>query len=109
MPPLSSHFSACREMISFMRITHGSSVCLTLSEVDEDAAALMLIVLRHDDDEISALAPPTKAPADWGRGTALPLVRAIVRVRNLAVFPSTGAGMAVLIHIVHTLVERAVR
>ena len=82
-------------MICFIKITHGSRVCLTLSEVvtvDEEATAAALIVvigvlrMHRDDDE-------TKAAVDVGRETAMSLLRATDNARNLAVFVSAGAGI----------------
>lgn len=88
-------------MICFIKITHGSRVRLTLSDVaDEDAAAAALIIvvnggalrMRRDDGETNAAA----AAAVGRRETAIPLLRAIDRARNLAVFVmSAGPGIAV--------------
>ena len=84
-------------MICFIKITHGSRVCLTLSEVvDEEAAAAALIVaigvlrMQRDDGE-------RKAAVEVGREAAIhvPLLRVTDRARNFAVFMSAGAGIAV--------------
>lgn len=89
-------------MICFIKITHGSRVRLTLSDVaDEDAAAAALIIvvnggalrMRRDDGETKAAA---SAAAVGRRETAIPLLKAIDRARNLAVFVmSAGPGIAV--------------
>ena len=83
-------------MICFIKITHGSRVCLTLSEVvDEDAAAALIVVIgvlrmQRDDGE-------RKAAVEVGREAAIhvPLLRVTDRARNFAVFMSAGAGIAV--------------
>ena len=93
-------------MICFIKITHGSRVCLTLSEVvDEEAAAAALIVvigvlrMHRDDDE-------TKAAVDVGRETAMPLLRATDKARNLAVFVSASAGIGMTCRLWKSLQSR---
>ena len=65
--------------------------------VDEEAAAAALIVVigvlrmhRDDDDE-------TKAAVDVRRETAMHLLRATDKARNLAVFVSAGAGIGIAV------------
>ena len=93
-------------MICFIKITHGSRVCLTLSEVvDEEAAAAALIVaigvlrMQRDDDE-------TKTAVAVGRETAMPLLRATDKARNLAVFVSASAGIGMTCRLWKSLQSR---